>query len=282
MRRRALDDVDERLAILEPQRHEHARHDREVERHVELVARAEVRADVLGPHVGLGQQHLAREVRVQPRAQLLEHGVGLGQVLAGRALALDEIGHGVDAEPVDAEIEPELHDLPDLLADGRVVVVQVRLVAEEPVPVVGLGDRVPGPVRELGVDEDDADAAVAIVGVAPHVPVAAGIVRRAARLDEPGVLIGGVIQDELDDDAQPARVRLLQERLEVLQRAVARMDARVVGDVIPIVAEGRWIHGLNPRGSRRRATRDGPASRSSPTKSPMPSPLLSANDLTCS
>ena len=46
-------------------------------------------------------------------------------------------------------------------------------MAEEPVPVVGLGHRIPGPVRELGVDEDDADAAIAIVGVAPDVPVRA-------------------------------------------------------------------------------------------------------------
>ena len=45
-------------------RHEHARHQREVEGHVALVAVAEVGAHVLGPLVGLGEQHAVRVVRV--------------------------------------------------------------------------------------------------------------------------------------------------------------------------------------------------------------------------
>ena len=57
-----------RLPVLQPHRHEHPRHQREVERHVELVAVAEVGADVLGPHVRLGEQHLARGVGVEAAA----------------------------------------------------------------------------------------------------------------------------------------------------------------------------------------------------------------------
>src|SRR5882762_10182547 len=104
--RRALDDVDERLAIFEPERHEHPRHDRKVERHVKLVAIAEVRADILGPHVGFGQEHLAREVRVDPGAKFLEYGVRLWQVLARGALALDEVRDRFHANPADTEIQP--------------------------------------------------------------------------------------------------------------------------------------------------------------------------------
>ena len=99
---------------------------------------------------------------------------------------------------------------------------------------------------ELGVDENDANAAVAVVAVAPHVPVAARMAAGAPRLDEPGMLIRGVIQHELDDHPQAARVRFFQERLEFLQRAIARVDARVVRDVIPIVTERRGIHRLDP------------------------------------
>ena len=64
---------------------------------------------------------------------------------------------------------------------------------------------------------------------------------------KPGVLIRRVVQHQLDDHAQPARVRLREELLEVLQRAVARMDARVVRDVVPVVAERRRIHRLQPQ-----------------------------------
>ena len=197
--RRALHDLDERLPVLEPQGHEHPRHEREVEGHVEAVAVPEVGPHVLRPHVGLGEQQPPRELRVHPPPQLPHHLVGLGQVLAGGALALHEVGHGVHPEPVHPELEPEAHHLPDLLAHGRVVEVEVGLVGEEPVPVVGLRDRVPGPVRHLGVAEDDPHAAVAVVGVAPDVVVALRAVGRGAGLLEPGVLVGGVVEHQLGD-----------------------------------------------------------------------------------
>ena len=42
-------------------------------------------------------------------AQLAQDGVRLGQVLAVGPVALDEVGHRVEAQPVDAEVEPEAH-----------------------------------------------------------------------------------------------------------------------------------------------------------------------------
>ena len=55
---------------------------------------------------------------------------------------------------------------------------------------------------------------------------------------EPGVLVGGVRQDEVyhDPDAEP--VRLLDERVEVAERAEHRVDVAVVGH---IVAESPFI-----------------------------------------
>ena len=50
-------------------RHEHARHEREVEAHVALVAVAEVLDHVLGPLVRLGEQHPAGVLGVDLRAQ---------------------------------------------------------------------------------------------------------------------------------------------------------------------------------------------------------------------
>ena len=73
-----------------------------------------------------------------------------------------------------------------------------------------------------------------------------GIVSGAACFDEPGVLIGRVVEDELDDHAQAACVRLIQKALEIAQRAVAGMNVRVVGNVVPVVFERRGIHRLQP------------------------------------
>ena len=66
--RGALEDLVDRRGLLAAQRHEHARHDREVEGHVALVAVAEVLDDVLGPLVGLGQQHAVGVLVVDRRA----------------------------------------------------------------------------------------------------------------------------------------------------------------------------------------------------------------------
>jgi hypothetical protein len=93
-----------------------------VERHVALVAAdvrvAEVLHDVGGPLVGLGQQHPARVLDVHHLAAALEEGVALGEVLAVGALALEQVGHGVEPEPVDAEVEPEPQDVDHRVLDG--------------------------------------------------------------------------------------------------------------------------------------------------------------------
>ena len=103
------------------------------------------------------------------------------------------------------------------------------------------------PVRRFGIGEDDADALVFLVRVAPDVEVALGRSGRCApgRL-EPGVLIGGVVDDELGDDPEPEAVRFGDEAIEVLERAVARMDVLVVGDVVAVVLERRRVEREQP------------------------------------
>ena len=136
--------------------------------------------------------------------------MGLRQVLVVGAVALDQIGNGVEAQAVDAGIEPEMQQALDLLHDARIVEVEVGLVGIEAVPEEGIGDRVPRPVRLLGIDEDDARAAVALVGVAPDVIVAgsrAGLGAPRARWNQ-AMLVGGVVDDQLDDDADAPLVRL--------------------------------------------------------------------------
>ncbi len=154
---RGAHDLHDRLGLLAPRRHEHAGHDGEVEGHVALVpvALAEVLHDVLGPLVGLGQQDAVVELGVDDLADLLEVGVGLGQVLAVGPLAGVQVGDRIQPQAVQAHVQPEPHHVHHRRADLGVVVVEVGLVAEEAVPVVLAGLGVPGPVRRLGVDEDD-------------------------------------------------------------------------------------------------------------------------------
>ncbi len=89
-----------------------------MERHVAFVAVAEIHLGVLGPLIGLGQQHPSGRVRVHLGADALEDGVRLLEVLVVGSLALDQIGHRVEPQPVHAHVEPEAHDRQHFLDHG--------------------------------------------------------------------------------------------------------------------------------------------------------------------
>ncbi len=172
------------------------------------------------------------------RRMVFRIGVRLRQVRALRAFALDEIRHGVEPHAVDPMSSQKRMTRSTAFVTMRVVEVQIRLMVEEPVPEVLAGDRIPRPVRSLGVLEDDRHARVLLIGVAPDVEVALRRApRRPPRRLEPGMLIGRVVDHELRDDPKAAIVRGIQERQEVPSRAVARMNAVVVRDVVAVVAE---------------------------------------------
>ena len=246
--RRLAHDVGDGKAVLARQRHVHARHQREMEGHVALVALAEIVLGVLGPLVGFGEQHAIGVELVELGTDPLQHGVRLGQVLVVGAFALDQIGNGIEPEPVDPEIEPEAHDAQHRLDHLGIVEIEVGLVRIEAVPVVGFGDRIPRPVGTLGVDEDDARALVFLVGVRPDVEIPrhrAGF--GAARTLEPGMLIRGVIDHQLGHDAQAALVGGGDESLHVGELAVFGMDGAVVADVVAVVDPRRGIEGQQPQ-----------------------------------
>ena len=243
-----LEHVHDRVAVFGLDGHEHPGHQGEMERGLALVPTAEIRDRVFRPLVGLGQEHLSLEARIDVRAQLLEGQVGLGEVLAIGAFALEEVRDGVEAQPVHAHLpQPEVHCLEHRLAHLRAVPVQVRLVRVEAVPVVLGRHRVPRPVRGLEVLEDDPRLLVLLRGVAPDVEVAGGAARGGPpRALEPRVLVRRVVEDELGDHLQAARVGVAQHALAVAQRPVRGVDAQVVRGVVAVVLQGRGIERQQP------------------------------------
>ncbi len=239
--------VDEGEAVLHPQGHVQPGHDGEVEGHVAFVPVAEVVHRVLRPLVGLGQEHAAFIVGVHVAAQLLEKVVGLGEVLAVGALPLEEVGHGVQAHSVHAQVHPEIDDLEHAPAHFRVVEVEIRLVRVEAVPEVGPGHGIPGPVGGLEVLEDDPGLLEFLRRVAPDVEVPErGFGVRAAGQLEPAVLVRGVVEHQLGDHPEAAIVGGFHEFPEVLQGPVVGVDVEVVRDVVPVVLLGRGVEGQQP------------------------------------
>ena len=62
------------------------------------------------------------------------------------------------------------------------------------------------------------------------------------------MLVGGVIDDQVDDDADAALLAAVGELDEVAERAVARIDVVVVRDVVAVVAAGRGLERHQPDG----------------------------------
>ena len=135
--RRLPQNVGDRKAVLLGDRHVDARHQREVIGHVAFVAFAEIGADVFRPLVGFGEQHLAGRIGVELGADLLDDRVGFRQVLVVGSFALAQIWNCIQTKAVDAEIEPAPHDLDHGQEYARIVEIEIRLVREEAVPVVG-------------------------------------------------------------------------------------------------------------------------------------------------
>ena len=189
---RLLQDVHDGKALFHAQGHEHARHQREMESHLAFVALAEIRHRVLGPLVGLRQQHpLLAVAGLDMRADALEQRVGGGQVLAVGAFRLEQVGHRVQAQAVHAQIHPEVQDLEHGLFHRRILEIEIGLMGIEPMPEIRLGERIPGPIGGLEILEDDARFGIAIHGIAPHVEIPFRRARRrAARALEPGMLVG--------------------------------------------------------------------------------------------
>ena len=109
----------------------------------------------------------------------------------------------------------------------------------------------------------------------PPVPVPLRVVGAAAGLDEPRVLVGGVVDHQVHDHLHAAGVHPGQQLVEVGQGAEHRLDAGVVADVVAVVV-------LRGRVDRRQPQHVDPEPgqvvqpRVMPGRSPTPSPSESA------
>ena len=119
---------------------------------------------------------------------------------------------------------------------GRLEVVEVVLAA--------------GLVEVPGRPPEDADPVVGRapvrLGVGPHVVVAVGRVAPALRVDEPRVLVTGVVGHQVHEDADAPPARLAHQGVEIVERPVVGVDVAVVRDVVPPVAVGRAGHRGEP------------------------------------
>ena len=95
-----------------------------------------------------------------------------------------------------------------------------------------------GPGGFLHAGEDHSVAGILWLFLRPHIPVAIFGIRIAARLLKPGMLVGGVVDHQVDQHTKSALPAAVGELHKITQRAVAGIDAVVVRDIVTVVALG--------------------------------------------
>ena len=137
--RRLPQDLGDRMAVLLPQRHEHARHQREVERHVAFVAVAEVRRG-RRPATGWPRRAACGPGSARPSRGGSASGSScvssrFSQIVPSRSI---RYGTASRRRPSTPRSSQKRITSDDRVEHRRVVEVQVGLVVEEAVPVVRL------------------------------------------------------------------------------------------------------------------------------------------------
>ena len=61
------------------------------------------------------------------------------------------------------------------------------------------------------------------------------------------MLVGRVIDDELDENLDVPRVRRAHQRLKIVERPVRGMDVQIIGNVIPVISKRRREEGQQPQ-----------------------------------
>src|SRR5688572_836096 len=88
-------------------------------------------------------------------AQFLEKGMCLREVLSVGALTFKEIGNRIEPETVNTHVAPVVDDPKYFFLNEWIIIIQVRLMMEKPVPIVLLSVFIPHPVRHFKVLENN-------------------------------------------------------------------------------------------------------------------------------
>ncbi len=190
-----------------------------------------------------------RVVFVHVCPDFLQEIVGLGQVFAIGTFALEEVGYRIEPEAVDARFAPVVQNLENFFLHQRAIVVEVGLVVEKAVPVVLLRHGIPGPVGSFGIRKNNPHILILVGIVSPDVVLPLGrSFGGPPRPLKPRVLVGGVVDNQFDNNFQISVVGFFDECLQLLNVAVGRIDAVIVSNVVAVVAQRRGVERQQPDG----------------------------------
>ena len=173
---------------------------------------------------------------------ILTSGRGDGRVWISRGLG--DVVDDIHAEATGSTFQPEVKNIVHSSADVRVLPIQVRLLGREECQVVFLGLLIPGPgTMRFSQDHGPvvwglAVSVLVVLGRLPMVPAALGVVFGRARLDEPVMLVGCVVDDEIHHQLHVSLVQSGYQLVDILQCTIAGINVFVIGDIVSHVNLG--------------------------------------------
>src|SRR4051794_34809480 len=177
-------------------------------------------------------------------------GVGLGirRVIAEKAV-LDQDRAGIDPKAIDPAVEPETHGVGHCFADVSVAPIQIRLARQKRMVVELPRGFAPLPCAAAKPAKPIVRRPAVRAGLLPNVPVGLGIVAGRAAFLEPGVLVGRVVRNEIENEPDVGIVQGIPEAFEVVHRAITGINGAEVRDVVTEILIGTLIDWRQPNGA---------------------------------
>ena len=187
-------------------------------------------------------------VQVRPERVVGEHVRVLAEVDLRKRRVFCDVWNRIQPESIDPLVEPETQNVVDFGPHLGVLPVEVGLLPGEVVQVVGPRGGVVAPGIALLVEMALAVGRVALFLRPPEVVVVVGVFPRGAGLAEPGMLVAGVVQHQVEEKTHASCVCFFQEPVEILHRTEVGHDLPVIADVVAVVGIGRGEDRIEPQG----------------------------------
>ena len=143
---------------------------------------------------------------------------------------------GVKSEAVDSLVEPEFHDFPDFIPHLGIVQVKVGHVGRKSgfvkVSFFVAGNRVVTRRVPFFIQSFRFSGEIVVFYI---LVVEVTLVQRFHSLKEPRVKLRGMVQHKIENEMYSTLVKFLQQLVEILHCAVARINAVVVSHIIFVI-----------------------------------------------
>ena len=152
----------------------------------------------------------------------------------------------IHAEAVHALVAPPCHHAVHVVAQFRILPVQIGLLRREQVQIVHVCFRVKLPRRSAEARTPVVRRASVLFRFAPDVVVAIRVILALPTLHEPRMLVGRVVDNQVHHDANATPMRLLKQLIEIRHRAEFRLNRLIIADVIAVIDVRGLVHRRQP------------------------------------